>query len=87
MPKLSETAEKMRKQEGNEDEAAIFDAHTELAQDPELADGVAESVKNLESPESAVLVVGEEYAQMFVSLWRTNTWLPAPMTCATSPAR
>ena len=67
VPKLSETAEKMR-EAGNEDEAAIFDAHTELAQDPELADGVAERVKNLESPESAVLVVGEEYAQMFASM-------------------
>ena len=67
VPKLSETAEKMREQ-GNENEAAIFDAHTELAQDPELADGVAERVKNLESPESAILAVGEEYAQMFASM-------------------
>jgi len=67
VPKLSETAEKMREQ-GNEDEAAIFDAHTELAQDPELADGVAERVKNLESPESAILAVGEEYAQMFANM-------------------
>ena len=65
--KLSETAERMREQ-GNEDEAAIFDAHTELAQDPELADGVAERVKNLESPESAILAVGEEYAQMFAAM-------------------
>ena len=67
VPKLSETAEKMRDQ-GNENEAAIFDAHMELAQDPELADGVAERVKNLESPESAILAVGEEYAQMFAAM-------------------
>jgi phosphotransferase system enzyme I (PtsI) len=67
VPKLSETAEKMR-EAGNEDEAAIFDAHIELAQDPELADGVAERVKNLESPETAVLAVGEEYARMFASM-------------------
>ncbi|MGB3681642.1 MAG: phosphoenolpyruvate--protein phosphotransferase [Rubrobacteraceae bacterium] len=67
VPKLAETAEKMREQ-GNENEAAIFDAHTELAQDPELADGVAERVKNLESPESAILAVGEEYARMFASM-------------------
>ncbi len=67
VPKLSETAEKMREQ-GNEDEAAIFDAHTELAQDPELADGVKERVKNLESPEAAILAVGEEYAQMFANM-------------------
>ncbi len=65
--KLSETAEKMR-EEGNEDEAAIFDAHTELAQDPELADGVKERVNNLESPESAILAVGEQYAQMFANM-------------------
>lgn len=67
VPKLSETAEKMR-EAGNEDEAAIFDAHIELAQDPELAEGVAERVKDLQSPESAVLAVGEEYAQMFASM-------------------
>ena len=66
-PKLSETAEKMR-EAGNEDEAAIFDAHIELAEDPELAEGVAERVRNLESPEAAVLTVGEEYAQMFASM-------------------
>lgn len=67
VPKLSETAEKMREQ-GNEDEAAIFDAHTELAQDPELAEGVTERVKDLESPEAAILAVGEEYAQMFAAM-------------------
>jgi phosphotransferase system enzyme I (PtsI) len=65
--KLSETADGLR-EAGNEDEAAIFDAHVELVQDPELADGVAERVRNLESPESAVLAVGEEYAQMFAGM-------------------
>lgn len=67
VPKLSETAEKMR-EAGNDNEAAIFDAHIELAQDPELADGVAERVRNLESPEAAVLAVGEEYAEMFAGM-------------------
>lgn len=67
VPKLSETAEKMR-EAGNDNEAAIFDAHIELAQDPELAEGVAERVRNLESPEAAVLAVGEEYAEMFASM-------------------
>ena len=67
VPKLSETADKLR-EAGNEDEAAIFDAHIELVQDPELAEGVAERVRNLESPESAVLAVGEEYAQMFAGM-------------------
>ncbi|MEJ7843799.1 MAG: phosphoenolpyruvate-utilizing N-terminal domain-containing protein [Rubrobacter sp.] len=50
---------------GNEEEAAIFDAHAELAQDPEFRQGVEERVGNLESPEAAVLAVGEEYAQIF----------------------
>ena len=67
VPKLLETAEKMR-EAGNENEAAIFDAHIELAQDPELAEGVTERVKNLESPEAAVLAVGEEYAGMFAAM-------------------
>jgi phosphoenolpyruvate-protein phosphotransferase len=67
VPKLSETAEKMR-EAGNDNEAAIFDAHIELAQDPELAEGVAERVRNLESPEAAVLAVGEEYAEMFAGM-------------------
>lgn len=67
VPKLSDTAQKMR-EEGNEDEAAIFDAHTELAQDPELAEGVAERVRGGESPEAAVLAVGEQYAQMFAAM-------------------
>lgn len=67
VPKLSETAEKMR-DAGNENEAAIFDAHIELAQDPELAEGVTERIKRLESPEAAVLAVGEEYAQMFAGM-------------------
>ena len=67
VPKLSETADKLR-EAGNDNEAAIFDAHIELVQDPELADGVAERVRRLESPESAVLAVGEEYAQMFAAM-------------------
>ncbi|MDQ3303541.1 MAG: phosphoenolpyruvate--protein phosphotransferase, partial [Actinomycetota bacterium] len=67
VPELEETAEKLR-EAGNDNEAAIFDAHIELAQDPELASGVAERVKNLESPEAAVLAVGEEYAGMFAGM-------------------
>ena len=65
--KLEATAGKLR-DGGNEDEAAIFDAHTELAQDPELAEGVTERIRNLSSPEAAVLAVGEEYAGMFENM-------------------
>lgn len=65
--KLSETGEQLR-ESGAEEEAAIFEAHMELAGDPELASGVEERVRELESPEAAVLAVGEEYASMFVSM-------------------
>ncbi|HJQ29030.1 MAG TPA: phosphoenolpyruvate--protein phosphotransferase [Rubrobacter sp.] len=65
--RLAETGERLRAS-GSEEEAGIFDAHVELAEDPELASGVEERVKNLESPEAAVLAVGEEYAAEFAAL-------------------
>ena len=65
--RLSETAERLSAS-GNEDEAAIFEAHVELAGDPELASGVEERVRELESPEAAVLAVGEEYAEVFAGM-------------------
>ncbi|MGI8650609.1 MAG: phosphoenolpyruvate--protein phosphotransferase [Rubrobacter sp.] len=65
--KLSETAEELRSS-GGESEAGIFEAHIEFAEDPELADGVEERVKSLESPEAAVLEVGEEFAGMLAEM-------------------
>jgi phosphoenolpyruvate-protein phosphotransferase (PTS system enzyme I) len=65
--RLSETARRLSAS-GNEDEAAIFEAHVELAGDPELASGVEERVRDLESPEAAVLAVGEEYAEVFAGM-------------------
>ncbi|MDQ3922377.1 MAG: phosphoenolpyruvate--protein phosphotransferase [Actinomycetota bacterium] len=65
--KLSATGERLR-DAGNEEEAAIFDAHVELAQDPELSSEVEERIRNLTSSEAAVLAVGEEYAQMFAAM-------------------
>ena len=59
--KLAQTGERLRAA-GSKTEAGIFDAHVELAEDPELASGVEERVRNLQSPEAAVLAVGEEYA-------------------------
>lgn len=53
---------------GSANEARIFEAHIELASDPELASEVEERVRGLESPESAVLAVGEEYAAMFAAM-------------------
>src|SRR5829696_3948329 len=65
--KISETADGLR-ESGNEDEAGIFDFHAEMAEDPELASAVEERVKNLESPEAAVLAAGEEYAAEFAAM-------------------
>ena len=39
-----------------------------MAEDPELASAVDERVKNLESPEAAVLAAGEEYAAEFAAM-------------------
>src|SRR5918998_2182646 len=64
---LSETAEGLR-ESGSEEEAGIFEFHAEIAEDPELASGVEERVRNLESPEAAVLAVGEEYAGVFAAM-------------------
>ena len=55
--KLSETAERIR-EGGSESEAGIFEAHVEMAEDPEFQSEVEERVRNLESPEAAVLAVG-----------------------------
>ena len=65
--KLAETADRMR-EGGNEKEAGIFDAHVEMAEDPELQGEVEEKVKELQSPEAAVLAVGDEFAQMFAGM-------------------
>ena len=67
MRKLSETAERLR-QGGSESEARIFEAHAEMAEDPELHSEVEERVRNLESPEAAVISVGEEFAAMFAAM-------------------
>ncbi len=64
--KLSETADGLR-ESGGEGEAGIFDAHVEMAEDPELHSGVEERVRDLQSPEAAVISVGEEFAEMFAA--------------------
>jgi phosphoenolpyruvate-protein phosphotransferase (PTS system enzyme I) len=64
---LSETAERLR-EGGSEKEAGIFEAHAEMAEDPEFHSEVEERVKSLESPEAAALAVGEEYAGMFAAM-------------------
>jgi phosphoenolpyruvate-protein phosphotransferase (PTS system enzyme I) len=65
--RLSETADRLR-EDGGEGEAGIFEAHVEMAQDPEFHSEVEERVRNLTSPEAAVLAVGEEYAGMFAGM-------------------
>ena len=46
----------------------IFEFHVEMAEDPELASAVEERIRNLQSPEAAVLAVGEEYAAEFAAM-------------------
>ena len=65
--KLSATAEEMR-EGGSEKEAGIFEAHVEMAEDPEFQSEVEERVKDLESPEAAVISVGEEFAALFAGM-------------------
>ena len=65
--KLSKTAENLRAS-GSEEEAGIFEFHVEMAEDPELASAVEERLRNLQSPERAVLAVGEEYAAQFAAM-------------------
>ena len=64
---LSETGDSLRAS-GSEEEAGIFDFHVEMAEDPELASEVEERVRNLQSPEAAVLAVGEEYAAGYAAM-------------------
>ncbi|HEV8224282.1 MAG TPA: phosphoenolpyruvate--protein phosphotransferase [Rubrobacteraceae bacterium] len=65
--KLSETAKRLR-EGGSESEAGIFEAHVEMAEDPEFQSDVEDHVRDLTSPEAAVISVGEEYASMFAGM-------------------
>ena len=64
---LSATAEELRER-GKENEAGIFEAHVEMAEDPEFQEGVEERVRDLESPEAAAISVGEEFAALFAGM-------------------
>ena len=64
---LSETGDKLRAS-ASEEEAGIFEFHVEMAEDPELASAVEERIRNLQSPEAAVLAAGEEYAAEFAQM-------------------
>jgi phosphoenolpyruvate-protein kinase (PTS system EI component) len=57
---LGETADRLR-EDGGEGRAGIFEAYVEMAEDPEFHSEVEERVRNLTSPEAAVLAMGEEY--------------------------
>jgi phosphoenolpyruvate-protein phosphotransferase (PTS system enzyme I) len=65
--RLTETGDRLHAS-GDEKEAGIFDFHVEIAEDPELASGVEERVRNLQSPEAAVLAIGWEYAAEFAAM-------------------
>lgn len=63
---IGETRDALR--ESGSSEAEILDAHIEIAGDPEIQEGVEERVRDLESAESAVLAVGEEFASIFAGM-------------------
>jgi phosphotransferase system enzyme I (PtsI) len=65
--KLSKTVDALRGS-GHEEEAGIFEFHVEMVVDPELASAVEERVRDLQSPEAAVLAVGEEFAAEFAAM-------------------
>ena len=65
--KLSATGDELRAS-GSEEEAGIFEFHVEMTEDPELVSEVEERIRNLESPEAAVLAVGEEYAAQLAEM-------------------
>src|SRR5919107_2506982 len=65
--KLSATADRLR-EGGSEKEAGIFEAHVEMAEDPEFQSEVEERVKGLKSPEAAAISVGEEFATLFAEM-------------------
>ncbi|ABG04694.1 phosphoenolpyruvate--protein phosphotransferase [Rubrobacter xylanophilus DSM 9941] len=66
--RLSETAARLR-EAGSGEEAAIFEAHAEIAGDPELAAEVERRVREgREGAGAAVLAVGEEYARSFAAM-------------------
>jgi phosphotransferase system enzyme I (PtsI) len=64
---LSETGDRLRAS-GSEEEAGIFDFLLEMAEDPELASAVEERIAHLQSPEAAVLAIGEEYAAEYAAI-------------------
>ena len=64
---LWETADRLRTS-GSGEEAGIFEFHVEMAEDPELASAVEERIGHLESPEAAVLAVGEEFAAEYAAM-------------------
>ena len=68
---------------GMSEEASIFEAHIELASDPELESGVEEKLRDRRSPEAAVLEVSARSMRLCSRRWTTSTLQPAPTTCAT----
>src|SRR5215217_4993096 len=64
---LTETAERLSAS-GRREDAAILEFHVGLVEDPELASEVEERVRNLESPEDAILAVGHKYATAFEAM-------------------
>ena len=65
---LSESVERMQKNEEQKEQAAIMEAHRMMVQDPALHDSIMNKIEELKSAPQSVLKAAEEQAAMFESM-------------------
>lgn len=65
---LSESVERMQKNEDQKEQAAIMEAHRMMVQDPALHDSIMNKIEELKSAPQSVLKAAEEQAAMFESM-------------------
>ena len=65
---LSESVERMQKNEAQKEQAAIMEAHRMMVQDPALHDSIIGKIEELKNAPQSVLKAAEEQAAMFESM-------------------
>ena len=65
---LSESVERMQKNEDQKEQAAIMEAHRMMVQDPALHDSIISKIEELGNAPQSVLKAAEEQAAMFESM-------------------
>jgi phosphotransferase system enzyme I (PtsI) len=65
---LSESVERMQKNEDQKEQAAIMEAHRMMVQDPALRDSIMGKIEELKNAPQSVLKAAEEQAAMFESM-------------------